>query len=1122
MRVMHRIGLVVVSLLLVACNNGGATLTVDGGGDSARSDGGDGGPPDVGTEVAGGEDTDGEEDLLDLRFDLPDEAVGPQCQPGEGCFLDPCETSEDCLSGWCVGHMGEAVCTIECQTECPPGWECQQVPGSIPDVVWICVSPFANLCQPCATSADCQGAAGVDDACLDYGEEGSFCGGACLSDEECPWGFSCGEALTVDGVSLTQCVADAGVCPCTQHSIDLGLSTPCEKSNEFGTCEGSRVCTEDGLSDCDAAEPAQESCNGLDDDCDGETDEPTLVEGKYVELCDDGNPCTEDWCDAAQGCAHSNSEKECQDGNPCTVADHCEAGVCVGDAVECDDKNPCTADVCTEKGGCDYPPIPGECDDGEVCTLGDHCVDGECVGTEVECDCQVDGDCGALEHGNLCNGTLFCNTAKVPFQCQVKPGTEVSCPGPEGPDAPCLEASCNPATGACSLVPVGDGKPCEEGDLCTLADSCLEGACTGGKAANCNDGNVCTDDSCDPDVGCVHTPNAAPCTDGNVCTVADLCAGGECVAGEALDCDDGDLCNGAESCDPVAGCMAGTPLVCGDGNVCNGVESCDPAVGCVAGKALVCDDGNACDGVESCDPVVGCVAGEPLVCVDEDLCNGLETCDPAVGCVAGKALVCDDGNPCDGVESCDPALGCVAGEPLVCDDGDSCNGLETCVPASGCVAGKALVCDDGNPCTDDGCEAEGGCTHVANVAACDDGNPCTTGDVCAAGACKPTGTLSCDDGNMCTDDSCSPVDGCVHKTNTKVCTDNDACTLGDHCVDGGCVGTEVVCDDLNPCTDDSCDPQKGCVHEANELPCNDGNACTEGDLCGGGWCQPGAILDCDDDNPCTTDLCSLEQGCVHLDNASPCNDGDVCTVGDLCVAGACEPGEALDCDDGNVCTDDSCNPATGCVHEDNVLECDDGTACTDGDLCANGACVPGPVLDCDDGNSCTEDSCDAVEGCQHAVLEDGTPCDDDGNDCTTDECSAGVCTHDGEGWTGYGGHCYRYFTDKKNWFDARAACQALGGDLASMANAAENDFVHSIVIPKETAPWIGFNDQGSEGSWQWSDGSAVTFTNWAGGEPNNSGNEDCGHLYVYANNPQDKRWNDAQCGSGYDYICEKP
>lgn len=32
-----------------------------------------------------------------------------ECEPGDGCFLDPCTDNNNCMSGWCVDHMGEAM-----------------------------------------------------------------------------------------------------------------------------------------------------------------------------------------------------------------------------------------------------------------------------------------------------------------------------------------------------------------------------------------------------------------------------------------------------------------------------------------------------------------------------------------------------------------------------------------------------------------------------------------------------------------------------------------------------------------------------------------------------------------------------------------------------------------------------------------------------------------------------------------------------------------------------------------------------------------------------------------------------------------------------------------------------
>ena len=79
--------------------------------------------------------------------------------------------------------MGDAVCTISCQEECPPGWSCKQVAGTDPDLVFVCVSDVANLCKPCSSGDSCKSVGGAEDVCLDYGTEGFFCGGSCVSEE---------------------------------------------------------------------------------------------------------------------------------------------------------------------------------------------------------------------------------------------------------------------------------------------------------------------------------------------------------------------------------------------------------------------------------------------------------------------------------------------------------------------------------------------------------------------------------------------------------------------------------------------------------------------------------------------------------------------------------------------------------------------------------------------------------------------------------------------------------------------------------------------------------------------------------------------------------------------------
>jgi hypothetical protein len=128
-----------------------------------------------------------------------------------------------------------------------------------------------------------------------------------------------------------------------------------------------------------------------------------------------------------------------------------------------------------------------------------------------------------------------------------------------------------------------------------------------------------------------------------------------------------------------------------------------------------------------------------------------------------------------------------------------------------------------------------------------------------------------------------------------------------------------------------------------------------------------------------------------------CNDGLYCTgpSGDTCQAGVCT-GPARTCDDSSQCTLDICDEiANACVHDAPSLDgydCDDGAYCTVGDLCLSGACVPGAPRDCADSEDCTIDSCnDVSDACVHAAKSDGTACAG-GASCTVGEtCAAGVC-----------------------------------------------------------------------------------------------------------------------------------
>ncbi|MBM4355378.1 MAG: hypothetical protein FJ109_16590, partial [Deltaproteobacteria bacterium] len=927
--------------------------------------------------------------LPEVGPDVPwTEWVEPGCEPGSGCFMDPCEANDDCWSGFCVSHMGDQVCTTNCVEECTDGWVCGPVQGPAPDSVFVCKSPYPQLCTPCRESGDCGTPSGS--FCVSYGqfgeEAGSFCGADCEK-TPCPAGFSCVMAPTMEGQIRAQCVATDGECFCSKTAAAKELSTDCTQSNEAGTCTGMRKCTPAGLTECDAAVPAEETCNGLDDDCNGETDEAT---------CDDGNPCTKDSCDPNTGCIQESLDGgSCDDGDVCTLADHCQEAACVGTTIDCNDGNPCTFDNCNPVGGCNYTFSAAPCDDGDPCTVADVCSQGSCKGFAVACDCTSDLDCLKLEDGDACNGTLFCDQGEVPYKCKVEPATVVVCPELKGEAAACAKSVCVAETGQCETVPANEGKSCEDGSVCTAWDSCKGGACMPGLAVGCDDANVCTTDACDTKLGCTYVPaDGGPCDDLNECTTEDACLGGMCKGTGSTECDDSNPCT-KDICLPGGGCQHEPAAVaCSDGNACTLNDKCVDGK-CIPGAMLDCNDGNVCT-TDACTGA-GVCTHEPNAkpCNDFNECTAGDSCKGGA-CMPGLPVACDDGNVCT-TDSCNPATGCAyVVNTLACDDGNACTLKDTC-SKGGCTGGPAPSCDDGNPCTDDACEPAAGCKHTPNAKPCDDLNACTTVDVCAQGKCVGSAPPDCGDGNVCTDDSCDPVKGCQHKPNTAPCADGDVCTLGDVCGGGACVpGKPMACDDGNECTLDGCDPVLACTHSPLDGACDDGNQCTSGDACVAGKCQGLKGVSCDDGNLCTDDSCLPQSGCQHENNKAPCDDKDVCTTLDTCFQGACIGSGDFSCEDGNVCTDDACDPVAGCQHDPQEGGCNDGNVCTLTDVCVAGVCIGSGNLDCSDGKACTKDTCDASKGCQHADLApccsngavDGTEECDDGNLVAGDGCDA--------------------------------------------------------------------------------------------------------------------------------------
>mgnify|MGYP001026518241 CR=1 FL=1 len=230
-------------------------------------------------------DSQGANDISPDDVGASEDADSGSAEPPPGTIGAPCDTPEDCYSGYCIdGHDG-LVCSQTCTNACPEGWACKSIVSGGGDPEFICVPLFVGLCQPCSLHSDCGSkAASNTDLCLDLGANGSFCGADCGLSGLCPEGHSCQDVSLAGGLVAKQCVPDTGDCVCNGNSVDANLSTPCFVENDFGRCDGMRVCGIEGLTDCDALTPMAEQCNLLDDDCDGQTDELVVPEA-----CDNTN-----------------------------------------------------------------------------------------------------------------------------------------------------------------------------------------------------------------------------------------------------------------------------------------------------------------------------------------------------------------------------------------------------------------------------------------------------------------------------------------------------------------------------------------------------------------------------------------------------------------------------------------------------------------------------------------------------------------------------------------------------------------------------------------------------------------------------------------------------------------
>ena len=116
------------------------------------------------------------------------------------------------------------------------------------------------------------------------------------------------------------------------------------------------------------------------------------------------------------------------------------------------------------------------------------------------------------------------------------------------------------------------------------------------------------------------------------------------------------------------------------------------------------------------------------------------------------------------------------------------------------------------------------------------------------------------------------------------------------------------------------------------------------------------------------------------------------------------------------------------------------------------------------------------------------------------------------------GHKYEIFHDTLTWEEAKAACEAKGGHLATITSQEEQKMIESLNT-QNSKLWIG-GYKNSAGQWCWVTGEPWEYQNWGDGEPNNSSNvvadESCVAVWPV-------KWNDLANSNTYEqsgYICE--